>query len=75
MQKADEQRLSDIDSFEHIAEDLWERTKLRAGIGLKKRVKLWPRIAVAAAAVAAITLSIWLYYTPRHHLAHLDFYT
>jgi transmembrane sensor len=31
-----------------------------------KQIKLWPRIAVAAAAVAAITLSIWLYYTPRH---------
>ncbi len=34
-----------------------------------RKVKLWPRIAVAAAAVAAITLGIWLYNisnTPRH---------
>lgn len=29
-----------------------------------KRIRLWPRIAVAAAAVAAITLGIWMYYTP-----------
>lgn len=36
---------------------------------LKPKIKLWPSIAVAAAAVAAITLGIWLYNmsgTPRH---------
>jgi transmembrane sensor len=32
----------------------------------KRVVKLWPRIAVAVAAVAAITLGVWLYYTPHH---------
>jgi ferric-dicitrate binding protein FerR (iron transport regulator) len=34
--------------------------------------KLWPTIAVAAAAVAAITLGVWLYYTPRHPDAGQD---
>jgi len=31
-----------------------------------RRQRLWPRIAVAAAAVAAITLGTWFYFTPRH---------
>jgi transmembrane sensor len=37
-----------------------------------KVTKLWPRIAIAAAAVAAITLGMWLYYTPRHPDAGQD---
>ena len=40
-------------------------------------MKLWPRIAVAAAAVAAITLGVWLYYAPssRQSAATRDLYT
>ncbi|RZK76857.1 MAG: iron dicitrate transport regulator FecR, partial [Pedobacter sp.] len=51
------------------------RLKLRihksAGVVIKevKTIRLWPRIAGIAAAVAAITLGVWLYNisnTPRH---------
>ena len=41
----------------------------------KPAVKLWPKIAITAAAVAAITLSMWLYdisKTPRHPDAGQD---
>ncbi|WP_316811458.1 FecR family protein [Pedobacter heparinus] len=36
------------------------------------KVKLWPRVAVAAAAVAAITLGVWLYYTSNLNGRHLE---
>jgi transmembrane sensor len=52
-------------SDEELASDF---STIRNQLPLKyerKGVKLWPRIAVAAAAVAAITLSIWIY-TSRH---------
>jgi transmembrane sensor len=39
---------------------------------VEKTRKLWPRMAVAAAAVAAITLGLWLYYAPRHPDAGQD---
>jgi ferric-dicitrate binding protein FerR (iron transport regulator) len=37
-----------------------------------KKVRLWPRIAVAAAAVAAITLGVWLYYASSINGRHSD---
>ena len=40
------------------------------------RAKLWPRFAIAVAAVAAITLGVWLYYVPssRQSAATRDLY-
>ncbi|RYZ46238.1 MAG: DUF4974 domain-containing protein, partial [Sphingobacteriales bacterium] len=37
-----------------------------SGISVPRKIRLWPRIAVAAAAMAVITIGVWLYYTPRH---------
>ncbi|RZM23558.1 MAG: FecR family protein [Pedobacter sp.] len=37
-----------------------------------KRVRLWPRIAVAAAAVAAITLGVWFYNSERGVLKQIQ---
>ena len=65
--KSAQVQLRDADAFEHLADELWTGTKLRAGInsghdtGIKKSTRLWRQIAVAAAAVAAITLGTWLY--------------
>lgn len=39
--------------------------------GTRRQIKLWPRIAVAAA-VAAIMFGVWFYYTPRHPDAGQD---
>lgn len=46
---------------------VWNKTMLlvNAQAPAPKRLKIWPRIAVAAAAVTAIVLSIWIY-TSRH---------
>ncbi|RZL17775.1 MAG: FecR family protein [Pedobacter sp.] len=65
--KSAHERLRDADAFEHLADELWTGTKLRAGInivqdtGITKSARLWRQVAVAAAAVAAITLGTWLY--------------
>ena len=65
--KSAQEQLRGADAFEHLADELWTGTKLRAGIntgqdtGIKKSARLWRQVAVAAAAVAAITLGTWLY--------------
>jgi len=46
--------------------------RLPQGTKQVKVIRLWPRIAVAAAAVAAITLGIWLYYASSINGHHPD---
>jgi len=55
--------------FEQISNEVWEAVIASRKKEINKVTKLWPRIAVAAAAVAAITLGVWFYNisnTPRH---------
>lgn len=56
----DERQLTDEDSFERLNEELWQGTKMRAGLlPAKKPVsRLWLRV-VAAASVILVTL--WFY--------------
>lgn len=39
---------------------------INGAITVKRSVRLWPRIAVAAAAVAAIVVGVWFFSAPRH---------
>jgi len=57
---SDERQLTDEDSFERLSEELWQGTKMRAGLTPVKKpvIKLWLRM-VAAASVILVTL--WFY--------------
>ncbi|MHA4895394.1 FecR family protein [Pedobacter sp. PWIIR3] len=55
-----EKRLSlSREELDEATPRMWESIAQR--IGERKTVKLWPRIAVAAAAVAAIVFGVWMY--------------
>jgi transmembrane sensor len=58
--KVENQVLTD-DELASVKNDVW--LAMANDVKPVKQVKLWPRIAVAAAAVAAITLGTWIYYT------------
>ncbi|MBB5440068.1 ferric-dicitrate binding protein FerR (iron transport regulator) [Pedobacter sp. AK017] len=49
-----------LTDFEQIQHELWVNIE-RETEEPRETIKLWPRIAVAVAAVAAITLGIWFY--------------
>lgn len=43
--------------------DAWQKLQHRIEpSGVERKLRIWPRLAVAAAAIAAITLGVWFYY-------------
>lgn len=61
---------SDLESgdFEQISKEVWETVLANRVQVAPKKVRLWPRIAVAAAAVAAVTLGMWFYTSRQSRL-------
>ncbi|MDR6781565.1 FecR family protein [Pedobacter africanus] len=57
---SDERKLTDEDSFEWLGEELWQGTKMRAGLTPAKKPvsKLWLRMVAAA---AVILVMLWFY--------------
>ncbi|TCD02547.1 FecR family protein [Pedobacter psychroterrae] len=73
--------MADEDVMLLISDELKEKLKANVKAGIDERIgeeinvriaevttptRLWPRLVGVAAAVAAITLGVWFYYTPRH---------
>ncbi|WP_316814339.1 FecR family protein [Pedobacter heparinus] len=56
------------EDLEFTIAQIWEDILIEAPAPKARNTKLWPRIFGVAAAVAAITLGVWLYYSsaPRH---------
>lgn len=60
----EEQFLEEIKNFNGIdTENIWQLTE--AGLTSRLRIKLWPRIAGVAAAVAILALSVYFFSTPH----------
>jgi transmembrane sensor len=54
------------EDLEAVMDEIWTNVYADAGFTEDRRVyPLWKKLTVAAA-VAAVTLGVWLYYTPRH---------
>jgi transmembrane sensor len=51
----------DADHLDQVAKDSWFALMTKINHTELRPVRLWPRIAIAAAAIAAITLGLWLY--------------
>jgi len=57
--------------YARLEEEMWPVINEQA-FAERKRIRLWPRVVVAAAALAAITLGVWLYYTSSIDGRHSD---
>jgi transmembrane sensor len=54
--------LSDVDDFEHLRAELFEKTLMKANIKSPKRImRLWPMIAAAASVILVIAVTIHFY--------------
>lgn len=63
----------ELEDYARIKKEMWVVMERQMVVKPdQKRIKLWPRIATAAAAIVAVTLGVWLYYNPFINTPHAE---